>query len=162
MSVTAHSAPLVASTLTGGFGVIAAAFLRESVAEMIPWLITMFAAILCDLVSALRRCRLTGEEVRISRAVRNTMGKTVTYTSFTLLVCMVEVACDKSMHLDRWACLIVILVEICSVISNLLKPKGYDIDIARMVTDILGGLLGRSFNISDFIHKTKKNNEIRD
>ncbi|MCD7721787.1 MAG: hypothetical protein LUI09_06110 [Prevotellaceae bacterium] len=153
---TTGTTSVAAQTLTGGFAVVAAAFLKDSVVEMIPWLTVMYVAILTDLVSALRRCNLTGEGIRISRAVRNTMGKAVTYTSFTLLVCMVEVACQRTMHLDRWACLVIILVEICSIISNILKPKGYDIDIGRMIAAIIGGFFGKSLNLSDFIRKINK------
>ncbi len=102
----------------------------------------MFAVIVCDLVVALRRCALMNEQVRISRAVRATMGKAVTYFSFVLMVCMMEVACQGGMHLDRWACLVVCAVEFASIISNLLKPKGLNVDYVETLSKVLQRMFG--------------------
>ncbi len=121
----------------GGFSAVAAAFVQESVVAMIPWVLVMFAVVFCDLCFAIRKCLLMGETVRISRAVRRTMGKVVTYFSFVLMVCMIEVAEGSSMHLDRWACLVVCAVEFSSIMSNILQPKGCDVDFVRVFAEVV-------------------------
>ncbi len=130
------------TAVVGGFSVVATTFLHQSIEEMIPWLLVMFAVIVCDLVVALRRCLILGEAVRISRAVRATMGKAVTYFSFVLMVCMLEVACQCNLHLDRWACLVVCAVEFASIISNLLKPKGLNVDYVETLSQVLKRMFG--------------------
>ncbi|MCD8206468.1 MAG: phage holin family protein [Bacteroidales bacterium] len=127
----------LATGVQGGFSVVAMTFLQESVVAMIPWLFVMFAVIFCDLCFALRRCVLTGESIRISRAVRRTMGKCVTYFSFVLMVTMIEVAEGGSLHIDRWACLLICAVEFSSILSNILQPKGYDVDFVKAFTVVV-------------------------
>lgn len=131
-------------TISEAFGPVTCAFVIDSVQQMIPWLITMFFVILCDLVAGIRRSFLMGEEVRFSRAWRRSMGKTITYFSFVIMVVMINVSSGKSMDIDIYACLFVCLLEICSIISNFLKPKGYNINFAG----VLKYLCGKFFNIN--------------
>ncbi len=128
----------LATGVHGGFSAVAVVYLQEAVVAMIPWALCMFAVIACDLFSALRRCWLMGEELRLSRAVRATMGKTVTYFSFVLMVCMMETAAGGTLHIDRWACLVVCAVELSSVLGNILRPKGYSADVWKAVCRALG------------------------
>lgn len=117
----------------GIFGPIAGGFVMDSLQSMIPWLIAMFCVIICDLVTGVRKSLLTHEHVRFSRAWRATMGKMVTYFSFVVMVVMVNRAAGGSMHIDTYACLFVCFIEGCSIISNILKPKGYNFNLAKAV-----------------------------
>lgn len=76
---------------------------------------------------------LIGEHVRFSRAWRATMGKMVTYFSFVVMVVMVNRAAGGSLHIDTYACLFVCFIEGCSIISNILKPKGYNFNLAKAI-----------------------------
>jgi hypothetical protein len=33
------------------------------------------------------------------------------------------------MHIDTYACLLVCFIEGCSIVSNILSPKGYNVDL---------------------------------
>ena len=98
----------------------------------------------CDLCFGVRKSMLMKEEVRVSRAVRRTMGKMVTYFSFVCMVCMINVAAGNDYTIDRWACLLVCGIEFLSIISNILKPKGYTLNVKVLVAALLGKAVGGS------------------
>ena len=120
---------IISGTIQGGFASVATAFVIESLQHMIPWLIVSFVVIITDLAFGVRKSLLMGEEVRFSRAVRCTMGKLVTYFAFVCMVCMVNVATGQDWHIDVYSCLLVCFIEGCSIIGNILKPKGIRIDM---------------------------------
>lgn len=119
--------------VAGVFAPIAGSFVIDSLQLMIPWLIAMLCVIICDLVTGVRKSMLMGEHVRFSRAWRATMGKMVTYFSFVVMVVMVNRAAGGSFHIDTYACLFVCFIEGCSIISNILKPKGYNFNLAKAI-----------------------------
>lgn len=120
-------------TTTGGFAAIAGAFVIESLQHMIPWLIVSCAVILCDLAFGVRKSLLTGEKVRFSRAIRATMGKMVTYFAFVCMVCMISVASHNEYPIDVYSCLLVCFIEGCSIVGNILKPKGIVVNLAGVL-----------------------------
>lgn len=120
--------------IQGIFSAVAGNFVLESINQMIPWLIVMFAVILCDLATGWRRCLLMNEEVRFSRAWRATFGKMVTYFSFVVMVVFINVASGGGYAIDKWMILFICFIEVCSIISNLLKPKGYNINLASAIS----------------------------
>lgn len=120
-------------TVAGVFSTLGAAFVQESIGHMIPWLIVTFTVIICDLICGVRKSICLGEEIRFSKAIRRTMGKMVTYFSFVVMICMVDVASGGGRVIDKWACLTVCFIEGCSIISNIMKPKGYDFNIIKAI-----------------------------
>lgn len=124
----------IAATATeGGYSVIFATFLQESIGHMIPWLVATFCVILCDLVVGIRKSLILGEEVRFSTACRRSIGKTVSYYTFVVMAAVIDVAANGGGMIDKWACLMVCFIEGCSIISNILKPKGYNINLVKMI-----------------------------
>lgn len=121
---------ILSGAIQGGFASIAAGFVSESLNHMIPWLIVSMAVILTDLAFGVRKSLLLGEKVRFSRAIRATMGKTVTYFAFVCMVCMINVATGLEWKIDVYSCLFVCFIEGCSIIGNILKPKGISINMA--------------------------------
>lgn len=119
--------------VAGIFAPIAGSFVIDSLQMMIPWLIAMFCVIICDLATGVRKSLLMKEHVRFSRAWRATMGKMVTYFSFVVMVVMIDKASGSDMHIDTYACLFVCFIEGCSIISNILKPKGYNFNLAAAI-----------------------------
>lgn len=120
-------------------------FLQDSVKTMIPWLLVMVAVVVCDLVVGIRKSMKLGVHVSWSMAARETMGKTVTYAAFVLMVAMIDAACGHSFHVAMWSCLFICAMEGGSIISNFLKPYGIDItprQIARLLA-MKGGRLTR-------------------
>lgn len=136
--VLAVTEEVVFPTVQGGFSAVAVAFLRESLEHMIPWFIVTCVVIVCDLAFGIRKSLLMGERVRLSSAVRRTMGKMVTYFAFVAMVCTICVAAGGDTKIDVYSCLLVCFVEGCSIMSNLLKPKGYDFNILKAF-----GVLGK-------------------
>ena len=123
-----------AAALTeGGYSVIFATFLQESIGHMIPWLVVSFFVIICDLVVGIRKCLLMGEEVRFSSACRRTMGKMLSYFMFVIMVAVIDVAANGGGTIDKWACLAVCLIEFSSIMSNIMRPKGYDVNLVKMI-----------------------------
>ena len=124
---------LTLTATEGGYSVIFATFLQESIGHMIPWLVVTFCVILCDLVVGIRKSLLMGEEVRFSSACRKTLGKLVTYFMFVVMMVVIDVAAHGNGEIDKWACLLVCFIEFTSVISNILKPKGYNINLVKII-----------------------------
>lgn len=133
-----------------GFLMVAWGFILDSLQKIIVWLIVMFSVIICDLIAGCRRSLMMNEEVRFSSALRRTMGKTVTYFSFVIMVVMISQAVGDNCHIDKWAILFVCFIEGSSIISNILRPKGYDINMVQ----ILSILTKKIFNIES--EETKK------
>ena len=147
-------------TASETFGPIAGAFVMDSLKQMTPWLITIFFVVLCDLIAGIRRSVLMKEPVRFSRAWRRTMGKAVTYFSFVVMVVMINIASGNSMKIDIYACLFVCFLELCSIVSNILKPKGYNLNFIAA----LSFLCKKAFKIDkedvqSVITKSKQSNE---
>ena len=148
---------IITQSIPGGFSVIASSFIMQSLEHMIPWLIVSFSVIVCDLAFGVRKSLLMNEEVRFSGAIRRTMGKMVTYFAFVCMVVMINIASGDKWNIDIYSCLLICFIEFCSIISNILKPKGYDFDILKAL-----GLFGKKvFNvdkedISDIITKDKE------
>ena len=124
------------NTIQGSFAGIASAFIGQTLSHMIPWLMVTAAVILCDLAFGVRKSLIMGDEVRFSRAVRNTMGKMVTYFAFVCMVCMICVASGEQYGIDKWACLLVCFIEGCSIIGNILKPKGIDFNLLNAFREV--------------------------
>ena len=124
------------NTVQGSFAGIASAFIGQTLSHMIPWLMVTAAVILCDLASGVRKSLIMGEEVRFSRAVRNTMGKMVTYFAFVCMVCMICVASGEQYGIDKWSCLLVCFIEGCSIVSNILKPKGINFNLLNALREV--------------------------
>lgn len=128
----------VFNSVSGGFSAVASAFIQESLSHMIPWLIVSCAVIVCDLAFGIRKSMLMHESIRFSSAVRRTMGKMVTYFSFVCMVCMINVAAGNDYGIDKWSCLLVCFIEFCSIVSNILKPKGYTLNMKAFVSAVVG------------------------
>lgn len=151
---------IVTQSIPGGFAVIASSFIMQSLEHMIPWLIVSFSVIICDLAFGVRKSLLMNEEVRFSGAIRRTMGKMVTYFAFVCMVVMINIASGDKWNIDIYSCLFVCFIEFCSIISNILKPKGYDFNILKA----LGIFCKKVFNVdkkdvSEIITKDKEENK---
>lgn len=151
---------IITQSIPGGFSVIASGFIMESLEHMIPWLIVSFSVVVCDLAFGIRKSLLMKEEVRFSSAIRRTMGKMVTYFAFTCMVVMINIASGSKWNIDVYSCLLVCFIEFCSIISNILTPKGYSFNMLKAL-----GLFGKKMldvdkeEISEIITKDKEENK---
>ena len=136
-------------------------YLSQVLGEATPWLVVIVAVVFCDLVFGLRRAWTMGEEIRFSKACRDTMGKTITYVAFVLMVCAIDTATAKGWRLEMWSCLFVCLIEGSSIISNLLKPKGITINLAGLLNQLFSKITktnntGEVFKKDDGANTNKK------
>ncbi len=102
----------------------ATAVLRESISLMVPWLMVMTAVIIADLASGVRKCLKLGVKVSPSTAFRETISKWLVYIAFVLAVCMIDVVANDDIDFAKWACLFVVVFEMGSIVSNILRPYG--------------------------------------
>ena len=79
-----------------------------------------------------------GEEVRFSSACRRTLGKCVTYFMVVVMGAVIDVAAHGGGEIEKWACLIICIIEGVSIFSNILKPKGYDVNFAKLIAVVFG------------------------
>lgn len=129
---------ILATATEGGYSVLFASFMQESIGHIIPWMVASFFVILCDLVVGIRKSLLMGEEVRFSSACRRTIGKIITYFTFVIMAAVVDVAAHGGGTIDKWACLAVCLIEFSSIMSNILKPRGYEVNLIKLIAVIFG------------------------
>lgn len=134
MSVSGVTTQAVSETVQGTFSTMALTFFASSIEHMFPWLIVMSAVVFCDLICGIRRCVKSGTKVRFSKAVRDTMGKLITYGSFVIMVTLMNTAAGGEYDIDKWSCLLVCFIEMCSILSNILKPHGYSIDFVGIIS----------------------------
>ena len=143
--------------VNGLFGTFLSGFLQESLSHMLPWLVASFAVIICDLCFGVRKALLMNEEVRVSRAVRRTMGKMLTYFWFVCMACTIEVAAGGTLGIDKWSCLVVCFFEFCSIVSNILKPKGYKFNVRKLVALVVSKAVDESKEeLEEIIEKEDK------
>ena len=112
-------------------------FLQDTLKTMLPWIFTMLAVVICDLVFGLRKSMKLGIHISPSRALRATMSKIVTYVAWVMAVAMVDCAAGHTLEVTKWACLLVCLIEGMSIVGNMLKPYGYDFSVKASIVFFL-------------------------
>ena len=133
---------VLSAATEGGYSVVLAGFLQDSIGHVIPWLVATACVIVCDLVVGIRKSLMMGEDVRFSTACRRTIGKFVSYFTFVVMVAVVDVAANGGGSIDKWACLLVCFIEFSSIMGNILKPKGYDVNLAKLIAVVFGKRFG--------------------
>lgn len=116
-----------------GFGAIAAAFVHDSLAAMIPWIIAMGAVVTLDLISGLGKCLKLKIEIKPSKFARDTIAKFTTYFGFVVASCMIQIAAETEYDIAKKCCLAVIAIEGVSIFGNILKMKGYTLNFNKAV-----------------------------
>lgn len=135
----------------GVFTPLAVSFLQDSIATMLPWLMVMGMVVLCDLAFGVRKSIKLGVHVSVSMAIRETMGKLLVYTSFVILVCMIEVAAKHTLQVAMWSCLLICAIEGCSIIGNLLKPYGIEMSPRNVIKAFANRALGVDDTTADIM-----------
>lgn len=116
--------------ISGGFAAIVGNIYQQGVAMCLPWLIAMTCVVTVDLLTGMRKVWLMGEEpLRLSKGIRCTMSKLITYYAFAVMAVMVDVASGADIVIAKWACLAVCAIEGMSIIGNILRPHGITISV---------------------------------
>ena len=153
--------PNTTQTVSALFAPIAIGFIQSSLSVMIPWMMVMFLVIIVDLIAGLRKSLKLGIHVSISSAIRNTMGKMVTYFAFVCMVCMVDVAASGCNIIAKWSCLFVCAIEGVSIFGNFLKPYGIDLSLKSIIEVFAKRLYGLSSADLEKVAKSERIEVIR-
>ena len=92
-------------------------FFQQSFVRMLPYLVIAAVVILIDLVFGIRAARSKGDRIRISRAIRRTVGKAVEYFCWSVLASSLAVATGYTV-IETGLMLVVIGVELISIAQN--------------------------------------------
>lgn len=92
-------------------------FFQQSFERMLPYLVIAAVVILIDLVFGIRAARRKGDRIRISRAIRRTIGKAVEYFCWAVLASSLAVATGYTV-IETGLMLVVIGVELISIAQN--------------------------------------------
>lgn len=122
--------------VNGTFAVVVGDLFSNGVQHTMPWLVAMTLVVVVDLLTGLRKCWMLGDAIRWSKGYRATLSKLVCYWAFACGAVMVQEACDNAYPIAMWACLSVIAIEGVSIVGNILKPHGIDINIANLIKAI--------------------------
>ena len=107
----------------GGAATLAVAFLQDTLDLAFPFLIVAGVVILVDLFFGVQAAHKRGEDVRASKAIRRTIGKSVEYLSWVILGATLAIAFEWP-PLSKWIIGIAISIELMSIISNWLALHG--------------------------------------
>lgn len=134
-----------------GTGVSAALllFFEQSIERMMPYLCAAAAVILIDLVFGIRAARKRGDRIRISRAVRRTLGKSVEYFCWAVLASSLAVATGYTV-IETVLMLLVIGVELVSIVQNWWwvkfgkRPPRVTVDATKVIEAVVEAKTGVS------------------
>lgn len=119
------------------------------------WIVAMSCVVLVDLFTGMRKVWLMGEEpLRFSKGVRCTLSKLVTYWAFCVGAVMVDVASGCRFDIAMWCCLLISFIEGCSIIGNVLKPHGIDINVIKLFR-VMGNKVA-DVDLDGVVTKSKK------
>ena len=132
------SSKYIVTQITGGALIpILMTFLGEAVVQMIPWFIAIMSVIIADLISGIWKSFKLEIPIRFSKACRETMGKTIVYFAFVVMACCINVAEKGEFNWSRWIALFVIVLELGSMVSNVLKPHGINVSLSAILKAFL-------------------------
>lgn len=112
------------------------AFVVSSLEDIMTWLVVMFSVIIADLMAGFYKVMKRDDlKLRVSKGLRDTMGKMAVYFSFVVAAVFVEKISGYD-DLAKIACLCVIGGEGVSIVSNLLKAHGYTLDVKELIRSL--------------------------
>ena len=121
-------------------------FFRQSFERMLPYLVIAAVVILIDLVFGIRAAKRKGDRIRISRAIRRTIGKAVEYFCWVVLASSLAVATGYTV-IETGLMLVVIGVELISIAQNWYFWKhghkaGIHVDAAKVIEAVVEAKTG--------------------
>ena len=121
-------------------------FFQQSFERMLPYLVIAAVVILIDLVFGIKAARRKGDRIRISRAIRRTIGKAVEYFCWVVLASSLAVATGYT-FIETGLMLVVIGVELISIAQNWYFWKfghkaGVKVDAAKVIEAVVEAKTG--------------------
>ena len=128
MSITDPSSSVVSEVTQGSVALLCIAFMRDTIVDMIPYLFVAGALILTDLVFGVRASVKKGQEVRVSRMIRRTLGKSFEYLCWIMVSSSLSVAFEAE-FIEYIILGVVAVNELISILSNWSYLRGKTITI---------------------------------
>ena len=119
-------------------------FFENSLEKMIPYFFICAVVIALDLWFGVQAAKTRKEEVRIGRAIRRTLGKTIEYFAWSVLASSLAVATGYEI-IQTVVMLTVIGIEIISIFQNWMtvkKGKKVTVDLPSVVESVISDKLG--------------------
>lgn len=110
------------------------AFMAEGLNEILPWVVVMTTTIVCNFIADIRCKIILKTAFDFTKNFVWILSKGITYFSAILAITLVENANDGLYGFDKWFILFLCLIEFLQIISNLLKPLGYDINLISVLS----------------------------
>lgn len=132
---------------------------KKAVVHMVPWFIVAVFVILLDLAYGIKAARKRGEPIRISRAIRRTIGKTFEYICWVIIASTISAATGFDI-IEVVILLVVIGIEIISVVQNAYFAKygkKVDVDVIKAGVAVLEGKTG--VDLGDAVHVEERKEE---
>ena len=152
-----------------GTGVSAALllFFEQSLERMMPYIYVAAAVILVDLVFGVRAAKKRGDRIRISRAERRTLGKSVEYFCWAELASSLAVATGCT-AIETVLMLLVIGVELVSIVQNWWwvkfgkRPPHVTVDAGKVIEAVVEAKTGVSIEGAVTVGDGKKDEKKED
>ena len=128
MSITDSSSSVISEATQGSVALLCIAFMKEAIVDMIPYLICAGVLILADLYFGVKASVKKKEEIRLSRMVRRTMGKSFEYLCWIMVSSTLSVAFNFE-PLEYIILGIVALNELISIMTNWAYCNGKKVTI---------------------------------
>lgn len=139
-------------------------FFENSIMKMIPYFIVCFFVIALDLWFGLRAAKKRGEQIRISRAIRRTIGKGIEYIAWSILASTISVATGYDI-IQTILMLVVIGIEIISIGQNWYYckfGKVVKVDALKLGTAVLESKTGVDVRSAVKVEKKKEKSDGND
>lgn len=138
-------------------------FFEQSLQRMLPYLVIAAVVILIDLVFGIRAARRKGDRIRISRAIRRTVGKAVEYFCWAVLASSLAVATGYT-AIETGLMLVVIGVELISIAQNWYFWKfGHKatvkVDAAKVIEAVVQAKTGANIEGAVSVEKGEEENK---
>ena len=137
----ASAGSIVVSTGVTGTFIL---FFNQALSRMLPYLIISLFVILLDLSFGIKAAKVRGEEVRISRAIRRTLGKMVEYFCWSVLASTIAVATNLPI-IETGLMLVVIGIEMISIFQNwftVKRGKTVSVDLPKVIENVISEKTG--------------------
>lgn len=138
-------------------------FFQQSFTRMLPYLVIAAVVILIDLIFGIKASKKSGERIRISRAIRRTVGKAVEYFCWVVLASSLAVATGYEI-IETALMLIVIGVELISIGQNWYywkfgRKAKVNVDAARVIEAVVEAKTGANIDGAIRIGDTPEDKE---
>lgn len=159
-TILADETPVVGTIVGTGVTSSLLLFFQQSLEKMVPYFFICGLVIMIDLVFGIKAAKKRDEDIRVSRAIRRTLGKTFEYFAWAVLASSLTVATGYGI-IQTGLMLLVIGIELISVAQNWYFwkfGKRVKVDALKAAEAVIEAKTGANIKGAVKIEGTKKKN----